>query len=42
MKMQLSDDLPMVCADSTQGGHVFSNLLSNALRFTAPGGNITV
>jgi PAS domain S-box-containing protein len=42
MKMQLSDDLPMVCADSTQVGHVFSNLLSNALRFTAPGGNITV
>jgi len=42
LKIQLPDDLPMVCADSTQIGHVFSNLLSNALRFTAPGGNITV
>jgi PAS domain S-box-containing protein len=42
LKIQLSDDLPMVCADSTQIGHVFSNLLSNALRFTAPGGSITV
>jgi PAS domain S-box-containing protein len=42
LKIHLSDDLPMVCADSTQIGHVFSNLLSNALRFTAPGGSITV
>jgi PAS domain S-box-containing protein len=42
LKIQLSDDLPMVCADSTQIGHVFSNLLSNALRYTAPGGSITV
>jgi two-component system, NtrC family, sensor histidine kinase KinB len=42
LKIQLPDDLPMVCADSTQIGHVFSNLLSNALRYTAPGGSITV
>ena len=42
LKIQLSDDLPKVSADSTQIGHVFSNLLSNALRFTAPGGSITV
>jgi two-component system, NtrC family, sensor histidine kinase KinB len=42
LKIQLSDDLPMVCADSTQISHVFSNLLSNALRFTAPGGSITI
>ena len=42
LKMQLSDDLPKVCADITQISHVFSNLLSNALRFTAPGGSITV
>ena len=42
LKILLSDDLQMVCADSTQISHVFSNLLSNALRFTAPGGSITV
>lgn len=42
LKIQLSDDLPMVYADATQISHVFSNLLSNALRFTAPGGSITV
>ncbi|MGV8059286.1 MAG: ATP-binding protein [Smithellaceae bacterium] len=42
LKIQLAEDLPAVCADSTQIGHVFSNLLSNAIRFTAPGGSITV
>ena len=42
LKIQLPDDLPMVCADSTQIGHVFSNLLSNALHYTEPGGSITI
>ena len=42
MEIKLPDDLPMVCADMTQIGHVFSNLLSNALRYTVPGGQITV
>jgi two-component system, NtrC family, sensor histidine kinase KinB len=42
LKTQLAEDLPRVSADTTQIGHVFSNLLSNALRFTAPGGTITV
>ncbi len=42
LKIQLAEDLPAVSADPTQIGHVFSNLLSNALRFTAPGGSITV
>ena len=42
LKIQLAENLPMVCADSTQIAHVFSNLLSNALRFTTPGGSITV
>ena len=42
LKIELPDDLPGVCADTTQIGHVFSNLLSNALRYTAPGGSITV
>jgi len=38
----LHDDLPAISADPTQIGHVFSNLLTNALRYTAPGGRITV
>jgi signal transduction histidine kinase len=42
LETKLPDDLPMVCADITQIGHVFSNLLSNALRYTVPGGRITV
>lgn len=36
------DDLPDVLADRSRIGHVFANLLSNALRFTQPGGTITV
>ena len=42
LETRLPDDLPPVCADAGQIGHVFSNLLSNALRYTAPGGRITV
>ena len=42
LKIDLPDDLPGICADTIQIGHVFSNLLSNALRYTAPGGSITV
>ncbi len=42
LKIQLADDLPKVRADATQISHVFSNLLSNALRFTAPGGSINL
>jgi len=42
METKLPDDLPMVCADAGQIGHVFANLLSNALRYTTPGGRITV
>ena len=42
LKIQLADDLPKVCADAAQISHVFSNLLANALRFTAPGGGITL
>jgi signal transduction histidine kinase len=42
METKLPGDLPTVCADTGQIGHVFANLLSNALRYTAPGGRITV
>ena len=42
METTLSGDLPAVCADAGQIGQVFANLLSNALRYTTPGGKITV
>lgn len=38
----LGDALPPVYADPVQIGHVFSNLLNNALRYTAPGGRVTI
>ena len=38
----VSDDLPMVLVDSEKIGHVFSNLISNAIKWTPPGGSITV
>jgi NtrC-family two-component system sensor histidine kinase KinB len=42
METKIPGDLPSVCADAVRIGHVFSNLLSNAFRYTAPGGRITV
>jgi signal transduction histidine kinase len=39
---ELQDDLPEVWADTARMGHVFANLLSNALRYTPPGGKVTV
>ena len=36
------DNLPLVHADTSQISVVFSNLLSNALRYTEPGGRIVV
>jgi NtrC-family two-component system sensor histidine kinase KinB len=39
---ELQDDLPEVWADTARMNHVFANLLSNALRYTPPGGKITV
>jgi two-component system, NtrC family, sensor histidine kinase KinB len=38
----VSDDLPEVMADAEKIRHVFANLLSNAFRFTAPGGSVTI
>ncbi len=35
-------DMPDVLADADRVGHVFTNLLSNALRFTPPGGTVSV
>jgi signal transduction histidine kinase len=39
---EIQDDLPEVWADTARMGHVFANLLSNALRYTPPGGKVTV
>ncbi len=38
----VSEDLPEVVADPAKIRHVFANLLSNALRFTDPGGSVTI
>ena len=38
----VSDDLPEVMVDAEKIRHVFANLLSNAFRFTGPGGSVTI
>ena len=40
--IDLPDDLPNVLVDRTRIGLVFTNLLTNALRYTAPGGQVRV
>jgi signal transduction histidine kinase len=35
-------DAPAVLADPTRVGHVFANLLNNALKYTRPGGHVRV
>lgn len=42
LETDVPPDLPDVQADTTRLQHVFSNLLSNALKYTAPGGRVTV
>jgi signal transduction histidine kinase len=39
---ELPSDLPEVWADTARMNHVFANLLSNALRYTPPGGKVIV
>jgi two-component system, NtrC family, sensor histidine kinase KinB len=42
LSLEFLDDLPEVWADVTRINHVFGNLLSNALKYTPPGGKITL
>jgi NtrC-family two-component system sensor histidine kinase KinB len=42
LTVDLPGDLPEVEADKARIGHVFANLLSNALKYTAPGGKVEV
>jgi signal transduction histidine kinase len=42
LSLEFPDDLPDVWADVTRINHVFGNLLSNALKYTPPGGKITL
>ncbi len=42
LEVQLPDDLPDVLADPLMASQVFANLLSNALKYTDPGGVVSI
>jgi len=42
LAVDVPEDLPNVWADPTRIAHVFANLLSNALKYTPPGGKISL
>jgi signal transduction histidine kinase len=42
LERDVPSDIPMVQADVDRIGHVFSNLLSNALKYTPSGGRVRV
>jgi NtrC-family two-component system sensor histidine kinase KinB len=42
LTVDVPEDLPKIWADPTRIAHVFSNLLSNALKYTPPGGSISI
>ncbi|MBI5248555.1 MAG: HAMP domain-containing protein [Desulfomonile tiedjei] len=42
LEVNLPEDLPAVIADSLLMGQVFANLLSNALKYTYPGGKVVL
>jgi len=41
-KLVLEDDLPFIFADANKISQVFSNILSNALKFTSSNGNVQI
>lgn len=42
LNIELRGQIPSVLVDRSRAGHVFANLITNALQHTAPGGKITV
>jgi signal transduction histidine kinase len=42
LTVEAAADLPAVAADARQVGHALHNLLDNALRYTGPGGRVTL
>jgi len=42
LRTELSDEIPQVMADPPQIGYVLANCISNALKYTEPGGTVTV
>ncbi len=42
LSVELPEDLPEVWVDPTRINHVFSNLLTNAFKYTSPGGKIVL
>ena len=42
LEIAVDDDLPAVRADADRVGHVFTNLLTNALRYTPSGGTVRI
>jgi signal transduction histidine kinase len=42
LSIMVPDDAPNVLADADRIDHVFTNLLTNALKFTDPGGKVTL
>jgi signal transduction histidine kinase len=42
LSVEIPGDLPEVWADASRIGHVFNNLLSNAIHYTPPGGKVSI
>lgn len=42
LELEVAGTLPVVCADRERVGQVLGNLLSNAFRYTPPGGRVTM